>query len=235
MKKSIWLSVALIACNSTGSVVLDPEGNIVDDTGAVDVNDTGDAEDTDESDTEDTEDSEDTNDTEDTEDTQDTDDTEEPVEIPEDNNNPNIYPNYWEGTRVLTYDGCSETITEYGTEVTEDFTNWLSVCNCDELYYVQVDKQAACGLPVSTAFYRAIKYNGFEMDILYYPETNPEGPYEPSLLATATITEDGQTWSYEYSAQTASGTANLDGLLNFFFFEQLIYIKFEMIDWSCCI
>ena len=81
---------------------------------------------------------------------------------------------------------------------------------------MQVDKQAACGLPVSTAFYRAIKYNGFEMDILYYPETNPEGPYEPSLLATATITEDGQTWSYEYSAQTASGTATLDGLLNFF-------------------
>lgn len=219
MKKSIWLSVALIACNSTGSVVLDPEGNIVGDTGAVDVDDTGDAEDTDESDTEDTEDSEDTNDTEDTEDTndtQDTQDTEDPAEIPEDNNNPNIYPNYWEGTRVLNYDGCSETITEYGTEETENFPNWVSLCNCDEVYYVQTDKQSACGLSLQTAFYRAVKYNGFEMDILYYPDTNPSAPYEPSLLATATITEDGETWSYEYAAQAPDGTANLDGLVNFF-------------------
>ena len=218
MKKSIWLSVALIACNSTGSVVLDPEGNIVGDTGAVDVDDTGDAEDTDESDTEDTENSEDTNDTDDTQETEDTEDTntEDPVEIPEDNNNPNVYPNYWEGTRVLSYDGCSETITGYGVEVSEDFPNWMSVCNCDEIYLVQVSTQAACGLPVQTEFYRAVKYNDFEMDILYYPDPNPDGPYEPSLLATATITEDGETWSYQYAAQTADGTANLDGLVNFF-------------------
>ena len=218
MKKITWFSIALIGCNSTGSVVLDKDGNFVEDTGAVDVDDTGDAEDTDESDTEDTEDSDtnDTDDTQDTEDTQDTDDTEEPVEIPADNNNPNVYPNYWEGTRVLSYDGCSETITEYGTEVSEDFSNWMSVCNCDEIYYVQVNTQSACGFPVTPAFYRAVKYNGFEMDILYYPGPDNSSPYEPSLLATATITEDGETWSYEYALQSNDGTINLDGLVNFF-------------------
>ena len=214
MKKSVWLSVAFIACNSSGSVVLDKDGNIVDDT-AVEIDDTGTPEDTDPVDTEDT-DTQDTEDTSDTEDTQDTEDTEDPVEIPEDNNNPNIYPNYWEGTRVLSYEGCSETITEYGTEVSEDFANWMSICNCDEIYYVQVDTSSACGLGIQTAFYRAVKYNGFEMDILYYPDTNPSAPYEPSLLATATITEDGETWSYEYAAQAPDGTANLDGLVNFF-------------------
>ena len=212
MKNVVWLSVALIACNSSGSVVLDKDGNIVDDTGTVESDDTGSTEETDETDTEDT----DPDDTDDTEDTEDTQDTEDPAEIPEDNNNPNIYPNIWEGTRVLTYNGCSETITEYGPEVSEDFANWMSICNCDEIYYVQVDTSSACGLGIQTAFYRAVKYNGFEMDILHYPDANPSAPYEPSLLATATITEDGETWSYEYAAQAPDGTANLDGLVNFF-------------------
>lgn len=222
MKKIVWLSGALIACNTSGSVVIDKDGDIVDDTAVVDTEDTGSPEDTDpvdtDDDTDDTDDTDtqDTEDTNDTDDTQDTEDTEDPVEIPEDNNNPNIYPNYWEGTRVLSYDGCSETITEYGTEVSEDFANWMSVCNCDEIYYVQVNTSSACGLGIQTDFYRAVKYNGFEMDILYYPDANPSAPYEPSLLATATITEDGETWSYEYAAQAPDGTANLDGLLNFF-------------------
>ena len=67
MKKITWLSIALIACNSTGSVVIDPEGNIVDDTGTVENDDTGSTEETDSTDTED----EETDDTSDTEDTQD--------------------------------------------------------------------------------------------------------------------------------------------------------------------
>ena len=29
MKRTVWLSVAFIACNSSGSVVLDKDGNIV--------------------------------------------------------------------------------------------------------------------------------------------------------------------------------------------------------------
>ena len=217
----VLISGLLFGCNSKGTVVLDPEGNIVDDTGVVDdtgdITDTEDTENSDTEDTQDTEDTDDTNGTSDTEDTQDTEDTdpEEPVEIPEDNNNPNVYPNEWDGTRVLNFDGCSETITEEGDEVSQDFPNWMSLCNCDEIYYVQVDTSSACGLQVQTAFYRAVKYNGTEIDILYYPDPNASGPYEPSLLATAVILSDGETWSYEYSAQTASGTATLDGLLTF--------------------
>ena len=215
----VFISGMLFACNSKGTVVLDPDGNIVEDTAIAD-DDTGstvDTEDTEENDTEDTQDTEDTNDTNDTNDTSDTEDTdtEEPVEIPADNNNPNVYPNYWEGTRVLNYNGCSETITEYGPEVSQDFPDWISLCNCDEIYYVQVDKSSACGLPVQTAFYRAVKYNGLEIDIFYYPDANPSSPYEPTLLATAEILSDGETWSYEYSAQTANATATLEGLLNF--------------------
>ena len=72
---------------SKGTVVLDPDGNIVDDTTVVD-DDTGnptDTEDTDSTDTQDTQDTQDTEDTNDTSDTEDTDpvdtDTDEPVEI----------------------------------------------------------------------------------------------------------------------------------------------------------
>ena len=212
----VLISAVLVACNSKGTVVLDPDGNIVDDTAVVD-DDTGNPTDTDDTDSTDTQDTEDTNGTSDTEDTDPVDtDTDEPVEIPADNNNPNVYPNEWWGTRVLNFDGCSETITEDGYEVSQEYSNWMSVCNCDEIYYVEVvDTSSACGLPVQTAFYRAVKYNGTEIDILYYPDPNASGPYEPSLLATAVILSDGETWSYEYSAQTAVGIATLDGLLTF--------------------
>ena len=222
----VLISAVLVACNSKGTVVLDPDGNIVDDTAVVD-DDTGNPTDTDDTDTQDTEDTQDTNDTNDTSDTEDTDpvdtDTDEPVEIPADNNNPNVYPNYWEGTRVLNFNGCAETITEYGPEVSQDFPNWMSLCNCDEIYYVQVDRSSACGLPVQNGFYRAVKYNGTEIDILYYPDPNASGPYEPSLLATAVILSDGETWSYQYAAQTAGGTATLDGLLNFL--DQVVTVQ----------
>ena len=217
MKYSILGLAILCSCSSTGSVVLDKDGNIVDDTAVVDTEDTGDTEEPDDTDieeTEDTQNTEDTEDTENTDDTQDTEDTEEPVEIPEDNNNPNIDDNSWEGTRVLSYDGCSETINESGPEVTADYPNWMSICNCDEIYYITVDRQTACGLPLRDWFYRAVKYNGLEMDVLDYPVRTDE-PYEPSLLAIATINEDGETWSFSYDVEQPNGTANLAGLVNF--------------------
>jgi hypothetical protein len=208
-----------MACNAKGSVVVDPNGNIVEDTGVIDVEDTGSMEDTDPVDT-DTSDTQDTQDTQDTSDTQDTDpvDTDTgPVEIPSDNNNPNIPNNFWEGTRVLNYEGCSETITEYGQEVTDTFPNWMALCPCDELYYIQTNTQSACGLPVQTAFYRGVKYNGFEIEIFAYPSnTNPNVPSAPYLLATADIMADGETWSYAYSAQGPNGAADLDGEVRFF-------------------
>ena len=185
MNKTLWFSVGLVACNSKGSVLLDPEGNIIEDTGVV-PDDTGEVNDTEETDESDDTDTQDTQDTEDTEET-DTD----PVELPDDNNNPDIYPNFWEGRRTLNLNGCSEVITEYGTEVSENFVNdWMPVCDCDEIYFIQVDRQSACGVAVQLEFYRAVKYNGFEVDILYYPNGAGSGPYTPSLLGTAEYIDD---------------------------------------------
>ena len=226
MNKTVWLSIGLIACNAKGSVVVDPEGNFIEevDTAVVDtgVDSEPDDQDTDNPDTDnsdtDTQDTQDTTETgTDTDsDTQDTgpEDT-DPVEIPADNDNPNIYPNYWQGVRSLNYQGCTEDIIEYGTEVSNDYPTWMSMCDCDEIYYVQTDRAFACNVPLSTVFYRAIKYNGTEIEVRYYPG-NPSSPEPSSLLAIGGILSDGETWAYEYSAEYQGYPIQIDGEVLFF-------------------
>lgn len=212
MKYSLLFGFSLVGCSPTGSVVVDPEGNIVEDT----VEDTGVTETEENEDTEDTEDpnSGDT-DTPDNPDTDDNNnDTDEPVELPADNDNPNIYPNYWEGYRTLSYENCEETIVESGIEVSNDYPNWMAICDCDEIYYVETDRATACNFEIQTVFYRAIKYNGFEIEVRYYPG-NPSTPSQSELLAVGEILDDGNTWSYNYALDYQGTPVNLDGKLIF--------------------
>ncbi len=218
MHKTLWLSIGLMACNAKGSVVVDPEGNFVEevDTAVVDTGVESDPEDTDsdDTDTEDTQDTQDTQDTMETDTGSDTQDT-DPVEIPSDNDNPNIYPNYWQGVRSLNYQGCTEDIIEYGTEVSNDYPTWMSMCDCDEIYYVQTDRAFACNVPLNTVFYRAIKYNGTEIEVRYYPGS-PSSPEPSSLLAIGEILADGETWAYEYAAEYQGNPIQIDGEVLFF-------------------
>ena len=212
--------LSLLACNTSGSVIIDKDPidtASVDDTGGDigpdDTTETDDTE-TEETDTEDTN----TDDT-DTEDTNPNDtDTEEPV-LPEDNNNPSIDVNYWEGQRTLTYGDCSESVVEYGYEITNDYPNWLAVCNCDELYYVQMNASFACGIPIDyNAFYRAVRYDGMEISIQYWPES-PTSPTSPIELAVGTIVSqadaENETWGYQYTVQTYGETLTINGELSF--------------------
>ena len=210
MKYSLLIGFSLVGCSPTGSVVVDPEGNIVEDT----VEDTGMA-DTDRPD--DTDGENDTDRPDDTNDTNDTDnntDTDEPVELPADNDNPNIYPNYWEGYRTLSYENCEETIVEDGIEVSNDYPDWMALCDCDEIYYVETDRGTACGFEIQTAFYRAIKYKGQEIEVRYYPG-NPSTPSQSELLAEAQILADGNTWAYNYAVDYLGTAITLDGKLIF--------------------
>ena len=210
MKYSLLIGFSLVGCSPTGSVVVDPEGNIVEDT----VEDTGMA-DTDRPD--DTDGENDTDRPDDTNDTDDTDnntDTDEPVELPADNDNPNIYPNYWEGYRTLSYENCEETIVEDGIEVSNDYPDWMALCDCDEIYYVETDRSTACGFEIQTAFYRAIKYKGQEIEVRYYPG-RPSTPSPSDLLAEAQILADGNTWAYSYAVDYLGTAITLDGKLIF--------------------
>ena len=210
MKYSSLFGFCLIACSTTGSVVVDPEGNIVEDT----VEDTGM---TDTEDSDDTDGENDTDNSDDTDDNNDTDnntDTDEPVELPADNDNPNIYPNYWEGYRTLSYENCEETIVESGIEVSNDYPDWMAICDCDEIYYVETDRETACNFEIQTVFYRAIKYNGQEIEVRYYPG-NPSTPSQSELLAVGQILADGNTWAYSYEVDYQGGSITLDGKLIF--------------------
>lgn len=207
MKYSLLIGFSLVGCSPTGSVVVDPEGNIVEDT----VEDTGMA-DTDRPD--DTDGENDTDRPDDTDDTDNNTDTDEPVELPADNDNPNIYPNYWEGYRTLSYENCEETIVEDGIEVSNDYPDWMALCDCDEIYYVETDRSTACGFEIQPAFYRAIKYKGQEIEVRYYPG-NPSTPSQSDLLAEAQILADGNTWAYSYAVDYLGTPITLDGKLIF--------------------
>ena len=196
----------LIACSPSGSVVVEKKA-VVDDTGVTD--DTGAT--VDPIDTATPEDTENPTDTSDTVDTDPVDtgsvDTEEPV-LPADNNNPNVYPNYWEGERTLTYGNCSESVVEYGLERTNDFPNWMAECDCDEIYEIQLNTSFACGFPLDySVFYRGIRYDGTEISVRYWPN-NPQSPVPASELAIGTLISTGsgeEVWGYQYDAVGAGG------------------------------
>jgi len=193
MKTALISLFPLLACNSKGSVVIDVE-DIAEDT-ATEEGNPGDT------------------DIEDT-DTEDTDPEEETP--PTDNANPDIYPNYWSGTRTVNYQGCTETIVEEGVEISFDIpAEWMELCSCDEIYYVEVVGGSACGLSVQFQFYRAVKYNGFEMDIWYYQNPEETSPYEPLPLAKARIDEDGETWNYRYSPDGSGDEIRIEGTVDF--------------------
>lgn len=227
MKSMLWFSVGLVACNAKGSVVVDPEGNIVEDldTAVVDTaiadspdgTDTNTEEPSDEPSDTDTQTDTDTSDTQTETDTDTPVDTDEPVDLPNDVNNPSVYPNYWDGQRVISYQGCSETILEFGVEVTADYPNWLSLCDCDEIYQVQISQSYVCGVPLNTAFYRGIKYNGQEIEIRYWPG-NPSTPTEASLLAVGnwyTNSAGQEVWVYDYAVEWQGDVIQLDGQVAF--------------------
>ena len=205
----------LIACSTSGSVILDKAAI---DTASVDADDTGvvaepdSPADTDEDETD--TDSPDTDTQDPDTDTQDP-DTEEPV-LPADNNNPNVYPNSWQGQRTLTYGNCAETVVESGIEVTNDYPNWVAECDCDEIYYVELNSSYACGFAVDYgAFYRGVRYDGMEISVRYWPD-NPSYPTPASELGVGSIMADGETWSYQYTAYASNGTAvTIDGLVSF--------------------
>ena len=188
------LSMFFLACSTTGSVIVEKQPSdtaSIDDTGdVVEETDT----DTDETDTDET-------------------DTEE-LEIPNDNNNPSIYPNYWDGFRDLSWDGCTERIIETGEEVTNDYPEWLALCDCDEIYYVVTDRDEACDLDVLQQFFRGVKYNGREIEVRYWPGS-PTSPTESTLLATGSINSDGESWSYEYRVNFDSGSVDIEGGVSF--------------------
>ena len=207
-------SLLIFACTTTGSVIVEKQPvdtATVDDTGVS--ADTNTEEETDDTEIDDPSD-EDTEDTEDTTDPEDTSDTDE-QEIPEDNNNPSIDLNYWDGFWDITYNGCTERITETGFEVTSDYPNWLALCDCDEIYFVETDVVEACGVSIPTQqFFRGIKYNGNELEIRWYPGV-PTTPTESTFLATASVNSDLESWSYDFQVDFESGSAFIDGGVSF--------------------
>jgi hypothetical protein len=93
-------------------------------------------------------------------------------------------------------------------EIGNDYPDWMSICNCDEIYYVEASPNEVCGFSVSTAFYRAISYNGNEIEVLYWSE-QPSSPETPELLAIGTPRASG--WQYDYSV----GSATVEGFVEF--------------------
>ena len=138
-----------------------------------------------------------------------TDDSEVPTDDSDDPG-PQPEPDYsiWIGERLLSYDGCEETLVEKGGALDESFEYWdylVYYCDdCDYWYEIEVSPAEACGFDISTRTYRGVRFDG-DQAAIYYASSNGGG----ALAENGSF--DGWTIEYQYS----SGDVKLEGVVEY--------------------
>lgn len=135
-------------------------------------------------------------------DSQVTDDSSEPLPDPEPDTS------IWNGSRLVAYDGCEETLYEEGYELLSDweYYDWAAEnCpDCTNFYYVEVSPDEVCGIPVTTEVYRGLVLNEPDAEVWTFS-------YRGAEILDSNASFDGMVVEYAYE----SNGIEIQGLIEF--------------------